>query len=209
MTAMKQRMILLTALAIGIGGIVSGCSAIGFVGGTVIDNTMTERQAVEMPTAEQIQDSSVNLPKGKTLVVETTSGGTYEGTYAGIRQIPVQLERQNLLSALASRYVRLYPDGAAQHQRPSVQFASRALTGSADRSGGSSEESIAEGNTVSVTADALLLLAKGGPEVVPLYSVKNISVVQPKESTMKLVILGAITDFVILQGVLGYLLTSS
>jgi len=42
-----------------------------------------------------------------------------------------------------------------------------------------------------------------------VYGISGISVLRSKNTTMRLVILGAITDFMLLQGALGLLITSS
>lgn len=216
---MTQRTVLLMATGLALVGILSGCSAIGFVGGTIIDNTLTEEKALEVPTIEEIRDSSVALPKGETIVIETTSGEECEGVYAGTRVVPVAVEVGSLDAVLESGYATLLDSGLDRPGSFPLMFASRE---GRESHGGLVSSSLGadvipgqlplrkiETSAVTVSAQALLLLSDEGPLSVPLYDIKGITTSAPKTTTMRLVILGAITDFVLLQGALGLLLTSS
>lgn len=214
---MRQRMVLLTAMGMALVGIGSGCSAIGFVGGTIIDKTMSDETALEVPTAAQIQDSSVTLPKGETIEVETTNGQVCEGIYAGVRAVPVQMDVRRLSEVLESGYVRLFPQDI-QQARPRLELASSSVNGKRGPSMLSDEDrkdqpwtSIqgAGESLVTVDSDALLILSDDGPLAIPIYEIKNITTEKPKTTTMRLVILGAITDFILIQGAVGILLASS
>ena len=206
---MKERMILLMVTAIALSGIVSGCSAIGYLGGTIIDNTLTEEKPLDVPTAEQIRDSSVTLLKGETIVVETANGEHCEGVYAGTRVVPVHVESKRLSSVLESGYATLLREGFENSDQSPLMLASRVSRASEGGHERGLPKKEFENSIVAVSADALLLLGDEGPLTVPIYEIKGITASRSKETTMRLVILGAITDFMLLQGALGLLLTSS
>ena len=216
---MAQRTVLLMVTALALGGIVSGCSAIGFVGGTIIDNTFTEEKALEVPTAEQIRDSSVALPRGETILIETTSGEECEGVYAGTRVVPVIVEVKDLERVLTSGYATVFEGDFDRSNRSISMVASRKdpksqggpVFASAVHEGslGRLPLRVIESSTVTVSAHALLLLSDNGPLSVPVFDIKGITTTAPKTTTMRLVLLGAITDLMLLQGALGLMLIGS
>jgi len=211
---MRQRMILLMVTAIGVSGLLSGCSAIGFVGGTIIDNTLTEERPLGKPTAEQLRDSAVTIRKGERVIVEQSNGQRSEGIYAGARTVTLHVDREDLSMVLESGAAVLVPGSSEDHDRSIREAAARQMSlasagphGADARMPAMGPES--ESHLVAVSADALLLLTEDGPVKIPLYDVVAISALRSKNTTMRLVILGAITDFMLLQGALGLLIASS
>jgi hypothetical protein len=219
MTAMTQQTVLLMVTGLALTGIISGCSAVGFLGGTIIDNTSTEERALRVPTAEEFRDSSVALETGETIIIGTAGGDEREGVYAGTRLIPVAVAVEQLDAVLASGYATLPDSDVARLGVPPPMRVSRvgqkpngapfSSTPVADVSFGQLPLRQLEPSAVVVNAQALLLLADEGPLTVPVFEISAITTSAPKKTTMRLVILGAITDFVLLQSALGLLLTSS
>lgn len=211
---MKTRMILLMVTGIGLSGLLSGCSAIGFVAGTVIDNTFTEEKALGVPTARQLRDSTVKIQKGTRIIVEKSNGQKQEGIYAGTRVVTMQIDREEVPAALESGLVTLLSERSdnsghlayEEAARPSSLLMAGPKFAEANTP---AAEARYESRSVTLSADALLLLADDGPVKIPVVYIKGINALQKKDTTMRFVIFGAITDFMLLQGALGVLLTSS
>jgi len=211
---MKPRTILLMVAAIGFTSVLSGCSAIGFVGGTIIDNTLMEEKTLGVPTAQQLRDSAVAIQMGGRIIVEKSSGQRHEGIYAGTRVVTVQVERENVSAVLESGLVALVPERSEDLGSPGLTMAARqfSLIGAGPRFADANAPGIApeaESRLVTLSADALLVLADDGPVMIPVYEISGISALRSKNTTMRLVILGAITDFMLLQGALGLLIVTS
>jgi hypothetical protein len=214
---MKTRTVLLMVGTIGISWVVSGCSAIGFVGGTIIDNTFTEEKPLAVPTAEQVRNSELGLPKGETLVVENKDGQQHEGVYAGTRKVTIEVEREALPSLIGSGLAK-FAAGTVQETKQ-IQLASRSVDVTDFGPGHSAPDENLHGGTigqirsenalVTVTTDALLILTDEGPVTIPVLEIGRLAVVRNKETTLRLVILGAITDFMLIQAAAGIILSSS
>ncbi len=215
-TAMRTRLILFLVTGMAIVGMASGCSAIGYVAGRIVDNTLTEEQSLPIPSADEIRDSVVALPEGETLTVCTTAGDFYEGIYAGPRVVPVSIDGFRLAEALESGYARLLQEDILGSPSQSLILASREMRlgrsgefGGENRPGVQMPTSAVSLSRVVIKADALLLLTDDGPRSIPVYEIDGITVARPKTVTTRLVILGALTDFVLLQNALGILLATS
>lgn len=211
---MNQRMILLMMTAIGVSGLVSGCSAIGFVGGTIIDNTLMEEKPLEVPTAEQLRDSAVTIAKGETIIVTKSNGQRFKGIYTGTRVVTVRLDREKASALLESGFVDLVPENLDLPRHGGDEGVGRPLPvlGAGPRFADAAAPVFVPGfesRLVTLSADALLLLADDGPVTVPVHEIAGISALRGKSTTMRLVILGAITDFMLLQGALGLLIAAS
>ena len=211
---MRLRTILLMVAAIGLTSVLSGCSAIGFVGGTIIDNALTEEKPLPVPTAGQLRDSVVATETGERIIVEKTSGQQHEGIYARTRVVTVQVEREKVSAVLESGLAALVPQSSNHLESPALTMAAGRpmVIGGGPKFVDATAPGIdpeTESRLVTLRADALLVLGDTGPVMIPVYGISGISVLRSKNTTMRLVILGAITDFMLLQGALGLLITSS